>query len=260
MKKALTEIELKRKMRRKKIRKRRIKVFLCFLLVISIGIFCFLLKTRLFPVKKIVAKGSEIYSSEQIIKSSDINKKTPILSISEKKLKKTLSKKMPYIEDLKVKIDFPESVTITVIDAKEYYAFKTIDGYFAVSKKLNVLNLYPEKPENTVEVYANDLKLKIGQLVGFKDISQKELFELIIKQIDDNKIKLNSIDITDSVRLTVFVEDRFEVNLGNKDNLVEKIRHLSGMISEIGDRKGKINLEMWSKNDSKGTFIAENVQ
>lgn len=259
MKKALSKIELKRKMRRKKIRKRRIIIFLCFLLVASIGVFCFLLKTRLFPVKNIVAKGSEIYTSQQIIKNSGINKKTPILSISESKLKKTLSMKMPYIEDLKVKIDFPETVTITVSDAKEYYAFKSNDGYFAVSEKLNVLNLYPEKPENTVEVYANDLKLKIGEHIEFKNISQKELFELIIKQINDNAIKLNAIDITDSVHLTVFVEDRFEVNLGNKDNLEEKIRHLSGMIRKIGDRKGKINLEMWSKNDSKGTFIAENA-
>lgn len=259
MKKALSEVELKRKMRRKKIRKRRIIVFLCFLLVISIGVFCFLLKTRLFPVKNIFAKGSEIYTSKQIIKNSGINKKTPILSISEKGLKKTLSKKMPYIEDLKVKIDFPESVTITVSDAKEYYSFKSLDGYSAVSKKLNVLNLYSEKPENTIEVTVDDPKLKIGEQVEFKSIPQKELFELITKQIADNGIKLNAIDITDTVHLTVFVEDRFEVNLGNKDNLEEKIRHLSGMISGIGDRKGKINLEMWSKNDSKGTFIAENV-
>ena len=59
------------------------------------------------------------------------------------------------------------------------------------------------------------------------------------------------------MHITVFVEDRFEVNLGSDENIKEKIDHLSGMVKEIGERKGSINLEMWSKTDSKGTFIEE---
>ena len=259
MKKALTEIEMKRKMRRKKIRKRRLTFFLIFLLVAGIGVFCLLLKTKLFPIKSVAVKGSEIYSSRQIVKASGINNRTPILSISESKLKKTLQKKLPYVDDVKIKIDFPEKVTITVSDAKEYYAFKSEDGYFSASKNLNVLNLYGEKPEGEVEVSANELKLDVGQPVEFGDDAKREIFELIIKNISENGIKLNSLDITDSVHLKITVEDRFEVNLGSRDNLEEKIKHLSAMISKIGDRKGKINLEMWSKNDSKGTFIAENT-
>lgn len=258
MKNNLTEAELKRKLRRRKIRKRRLVICLFMLIVIGVAVFCVLLKTKLFPVKNITVNGSELYTESEIISASGINNKTPIMSISENAVKNRVSRKLPYIETLKIKKRFPDSVIITVSDAKEYYAFKTDDGYFAASESGQILNFYAEIPENTVEVAANGLKIKTGEKVGFSIDAERELFEFLTTYPTSKGIKLNGIDLTDSIHIVLRVDDRFEVSLGNKENLKEKIDHLAGMISEIGDRRGKINLEMWSDSDSKGTFIAEN--
>ena len=258
MKKALTQQEIRRRERRKKIRKRRIIISLIFFLLIGIAVFGVLLKTKLFPVKNIKADGSSVYSSAEIIAASGITRKTPIMSISQSQVKKLLSKKLPFIETVTVKCSFPDTVQIKVGDAKEYYCFVQKDDYYSVSEKGHILNKYLELPQNVIEVKASSAKLKVGQDLSFGDNQEKETFELITAAIKEKGITLNSIDITNIVHITMKVENKFEVNLGNKANLKEKIAHLAGMIEGIGDRKGKINLDMWSNSDSKGTFIAEN--
>lgn len=257
MKKELTEAEIKRKQRKKKIRKRRFFIFIIVLFIGGIVTLGVLLKTKLFPIKKVAVDGSEIYSKQEIIKASGINSKTPIMSITENSVKNNLQKRLPYIETVKIKRSFPDAVKLTVTDATEAFAFKSGNEAFIVSDSLRVLTKVKTINEKLISVSANDLTLKTGREVSFKNSEDKELFDLLYTYITEKKIKLNSIDLTDHVHITVFVEDRFEVNLGANENIREKIDHLGGMIKEIGERKGKINLEMWSKTDSKGTFIAE---
>ena len=255
MKKQLTEAEIKRRQRKRKIRKRSFFSFVLVLLLIGAGVFGYLLKTRLFPIKKVAVEGRIIYEPGEIISAGGISDKTPIMSITERSLKKTLQKKLPYVETVRIKRNFPDSVVITVGDAKEVFAVKSEKEYFTLSESLRVLARYPELPENKVEIKAKDLKLKIGETVDFSSARETELFDLLYNYTKEKGIKLNGIDISNTVHITVFVEDKFEVNLGSDENIKEKINHLSGMVKEIGERKGRINLEMWSKTDSKGTFI-----
>lgn len=257
MKKQLTEAEIKRRQRKRKIRKRRFISFLLILLLVGAGVFYYFLKTRLFPIKKIAVEGSKIYAAQEIISVGGISDKTPIMGITERSLKKKLQKKLPYVETVKIKRNFPDAVVITVSDAKEVFALRSDNGYFTLSENLRVLALLPYLPENTIEIKAKGLEPEIGNTVSFSDEQEEELFDSLYNHIKEKGVKLNGIDISNTVRITVFVEDKFEVNLGSNENIEEKINHLTGMVKEIGNRKGKINLEMWSKSDSKGTFIEE---
>lgn len=255
MKRNLTEAEIKKKQRKRKIRKRRFSIFLLILLFVSVGTFYYFLKTKLFPIKKIGVSGSEIYSSQEVIKASGITGKTPIMRYTESSLTKKLQKKLPYIESVKIKRTFPDTMVITVSDAKETFAYKTDEGYFSVSDNLRVLALKKQRTKDLIEVITEEPKLKIGESVKFADDEEAELFKLLYSHTREKKIKLNRIDITSRVHITLFVEDKFEVNLGQNENIEQKIDHLSGMIKEIGNREGNINLEMWSDSDSEGTFI-----
>lgn len=257
MKKQLTEAEIRRRQRKRKIRKRRFISFLLILLLVGAGVFYYFLKTRLFPVKKVAVEGSKIYSAQEIISAGGINDKTPIMSFTENSLKRKLQKKLPYVETVKIKRNFPDAVVITVSDAKEVFSVKSEKGYFTLSETLRVLACYEDLPENTIEIKAEDLKPKIGDTIKFSSERETQLFDLLYNYTKEKGVKLNGIDISNTVHITAFVEDRFEVNLGSDENIKEKINHLSSMIKEIGERKGKINLEMWSKSDSKGTFTEE---
>ncbi|MBO7519832.1 MAG: hypothetical protein J6T73_03550, partial [Clostridia bacterium] len=108
-----------------------------------------------------------------------------------------------------------------------------------------------------IEVTVSDGKIKTGEAVGFKNKEEKEIFKLLYSCTKEKGIKLNGIDIQNTTAIKLFAENLYEINLGNNVNIKEKIDQLSVMIKEIGERKGKINLQMWSKTDSKGTFIPE---
>lgn len=258
MKKKLSEAELARRERRKKIRRKRLAILALVLISIGVIVFVILLKTKLFPIKNVVSKGSKLYTSQEITNASGITDDTPIMSISETKIGQRLFRRLPYIETVKIKRNFPDAVVITVTDAKEFYAFKSGEKYYAVSQKGRVLKKYDELPEGLIEVVSNDTALKVGNDIKFKTDKEKELFDFLTTYPKEKGISVNYINIANSVRITIGVESRFEVNLGSEANLEEKINHLAGMIPQIGDRKGKINLDMWSNSDSKGTFIAEN--
>ena len=61
------------------------------------AVFAVLLKTKLFPIKKALASGSAVYTSEQIIKAAGITNKTPIFGITESSVEKRLAKKLHII-------------------------------------------------------------------------------------------------------------------------------------------------------------------
>ncbi|MBO4733683.1 MAG: FtsQ-type POTRA domain-containing protein [Clostridia bacterium] len=257
MKRQLSEAEIKRRQRKRKIRKRRFLAFLLILLLIGAGTFYYFLKTKLFPIKKIAVSGSKIYTAEDIIKAGGITGKTPLMSFTENSLKTKLQKKLPYVETVKISRTFPDAVKITVSDAKEVFCFKENGKYYTASENLRVLTVKNELPENLIEVTAKDVTVKTGKNIEFAKQEENELFDLLYSYTKEKSIPVTAIDISNIIHITIFVADRFEVNLGSNENITAKINHLSGMIKEIGERKGKINLEMWSKSDSKGTFIEE---
>ena len=257
MAKKLTEAELKRKARKKKIWKRRIFIFFIVLVLAGAGVFYYFLQTKLFPVKKVAASGSNLYSAQEIVSASGITEKTPIMTVSESKVYANLQKKLPYVESVKINRTLPDFVKITVTDAKEAFAFKSGKEYFVVSEKLNVLTSSKKSKKGLIKVTANTDKLKAGLPVSFKTKEEKDLFNLLYSYTLEKGIKVNEINVSNKARITLFVSKLYEVNLGSSADLKEKIDQLAVMIKEIGKRKGKINLDMWSKTDSKGTFIPE---
>ena len=255
MAKKLTEAELKRRARKRKIRKRRFFLFLIFMLIVGVGVFYYFLQTKLFPVKKVAASGSKLYSAQEIVNASGIDNTTPIMTVTESKISARLQKNLPYIETVKVNRAFPDAVKITVTDAKETFSFKNGKEYFVVSEKLRVLTTSKSSKKGLITVTLSDCKLKEGATVKFKNNEEKQLFSLLYSYTKKREIPLNSINIQNSSNITIKVSGLYEVNLGSNVNIKEKIDQLAVMIKEIGKRKGKINLQMWSETDSKGTFI-----
>jgi len=246
--------------RRRRIRRKRIITTLLVLLIIGIitgAILCFAL---LFPVESINATGSKIYTAEQIVKATEITEENNLLLVSEEKLFETVRKKLPYIDSLTIKKELPNSLKITVIDAKEYASFATKDGYFTVSKKGYLLNRYDEAPENTFVIKCKTKNLVLGEFVQIEKKSDGEILKLIVENCEIKNIPINYIDITNSLTLEAKVCDRFIVNFGTYANLDKKIAHLSGMISGIDkDKTGRINLSMWTSSKTEGSFVEGDV-
>ena len=249
----------KRQERQKKIRKRRIRAFFIIFMLVALCVGGVLCLTIFFPIEKVIIKGSKIYSVEEIFENSNIESGDNLFLVSRSKTEQSLKSKLPYIESVSFKRELPGTLKITVKDATEFAVYEVKEQYYTVSESGWVMKKSSEKPENLICIKGNEIVCKVGSQIVYEDPTQKELIETISQSLKDAKINADLIDTTGKINITLGVEGRFTVNLGNSNFIEEKIKHLAGMIKEMPEEnKGKIDLSMWTNDNSRGSFRPEN--
>ena len=249
----------KRQERQKKIRKRRIRAFFIMFMILTLCVGAVLCLTVFFPIEKVVIKGSKIYSVEEIFENSNIENGDNLFTVNRSKTEERLKSKLPYIDSVTFKRELPGTLNITVKDATEFAVYEVKEQYYTVSESGWVMKKSSEKPENLICIKGNKIVCKVGAQIVYEDTTQKELIETILKSLKNSKINADFIDTTGKINITLRVEGRFTVDLGNNIFLEEKIKHLAGMIKEMPEEnKGKIDLSMWTNDNSRGSFRPEN--
>ena len=249
----------KRKARQRRIRKRRIMIGFTLFTVLIATVFAVLSLTVLFPIKEITAKGSGKYTSEQIVALSGINIGDNLFMSSVKT--EALREKLPYIESVKIKRTLEGNITLTVKDAEPYACYYSDGAYYTVSRAGYVLESGSEKPDTLFEIRAGGVKCVLGKAVDFSSEKTMDLISEIGGLAEEYGLKLNYIDVTNELTITVKAENRFVVNLGTSNSLQNKFAHLSGMIKNIEETKtGKINLSMWTAENTEGTFVEGGIE
>ncbi len=260
MNKSITQDEFlrKRAARQRKIRKRRLKIFFTLFVIFLLGFGAVLCLTVFFPIENLNAKGSALYKAEEIIKASDIELGDNLFALTEGNTLKKIKAELPYIESLEFKRTLPDTLIITVKDADEYACYYDGKAYYTVSKSGWVLKKEYEAPKNIFTVKGAKVGCKIGTSIVFKDEENKELAERLIAALSEEKLIINTIDISDKLSIILRVDGRFNVDLGTANYIPEKIKHLASMVENISEEKsGKINLSMWTNTNTQGTFVQE---
>lgn len=252
-----SDVNRRRALRQKKARRRRLKVLFVFFLIvalITVGIMCF---TVFFPIKRINVSGSEIYSKSEIVKASQLTTDDNLLSVSEEKVEENIRQKLPYVKSVKLKRVLPDAVILTVTDAEEYAYYQSGDGYFVLGDNGYILKEQNEIPENVFQIVTSGIEGNVSQKAQYKNSAEEQLVNTLITYLKEKEINIDKIDVSNILQISLEVENRFTVVLGTSDYLTEKIAHLEGMINSIPDRKGKINLSMWTPTNSQGSFVEQ---
>ncbi len=248
----------KRIARQRKIRKRRLKIFFTLFVIFLLGLSVILCLTVFFPIENLSARGSQLYKAQEIIKASDIELGDNLFAITEGNTLKKIKSKLPYIESVKFKRTLPGNLSITVKDAEEYACYFDGKAYYTVSESGWVLKKEYENPENIFTIKGAKAECKVGSAVVFKDEEIRELIEKLIATLKEQKLSINTVDVSDKLSITLRIEGRFNVDLGTANYVSEKIKHLASMVENISAEKaGKINLSMWTNTNTQGTFVQE---
>lgn len=250
-----SDVQKRRAMRQRKARRRQLKICLIFFLIIALIILAVMCFMVFFPIKRISVSGSKIYSKSEIIKASGLTTDDNLFVVSEDEIEQNIRKKLPYVDNVELKRNLPDAVVLTVTDAKEFACYKVGEGYYTISGSGYILKSDTERAQNVFEIITSGISGETGEKAQYENLAEKELVESLISELSENEINIDTIDVTNILNITVCVEGRFTVLLGTNENLSEKIAHLSGMIDSIGDRKGEINLSMWTSNNSQGSFV-----
>ena len=242
--------------RQRRIRKRRLIIFLIFLIILLIITGAILCLTVFFPISAINVKGSAVYTEAEIQKASGVDIGDNIFVLSETGIENQLRKELPYIESIKLKRKLPDKINITVKDAEEYAVYEYEGKYYTVGFDGWVLKCTAEVNENVALISGAKVKGEVGSKIIFEEERQQEFINQIKDALNQKSITVDYIDIRDFTSLKIGIEGRFAVELGTSNDVEEKINHLFGMIQKIDNTKtGKINLSMWQKGETKGTFV-----
>ena len=261
MKKEIPKDEFMRKRtaRQKKVRKRRLTAFFVFFIIMLLCIGAVLSFTVFFPIEKIAADGSKIYTDSQIISISGVEIGDNLFAVNKATVEKNLKKNLPYVDSITLKRELPGSLKIQVKDAEEFACYEVDNKFYTISKSGWVLKEETKSPKKLLLITLDGVKCEVGSKIDFGATSRKELIERICNSLSNEKIVANAVNMSDNITITLKVENRFDVVLGTSNNIEEKINHLRGMLKEISDKKsGKIDLSMWTSDNKKGSFIEKN--
>lgn len=234
--------------RNEKKRTRRIVFYVALFLSISL-IFLGVCVAVFLNVESVNVIGIEKYSAEQILEYVPIQIGDNIFSFDSAEIEEGLKKELPYVGSVEIERDLPTSVNVNVVEEKPFYAATLASETYLLSSDLKVLekakNVSAEQLGITELSLNNVRRCIVGQSLEFIDerteVALNELYSSFENHYIEDKVK--SVDVRSRFDIYINYDGRFEVYLGNTENIEIKISFLVKIIEELKPTdKGRINL------------------
>lgn len=223
--------------RRKKANRRLIILLLLFF---SLIIFVVYFQSPLSHVNKIEVSGNSVYSSDEIIATTGLSSATNIWNVDKNKIEGRLEK-LTELKSAEVQTIFPNTVSITITEYKRIAYIMKEKDYLPVMENGKIL-----KASEVSEVPSN-----APILISFNEGSAlngmiEELGKLQGEVLNSISEIHYSPKETDSLHLTVYMNDGFEVSATVR-SFAEKMIHYPSIVSQLDPNiKGVIDLEVGS--------------
>ncbi len=216
-------VDIKHKYEIERIKQKTLRALL-FTAVFALAILCAV--NMFFKVGDVRVVGSDIYSSDEVIRNSGLIGKNIFFTDSET-AKRTLKEKLPLIKDVSVKIQLPDTVVLTLSDnAPEYYITSGDDTYI-LSGTLDVLSRASGDDVDGMAVLDIDgaEEIRVGECVKFKN-------EYIYTDVCDALATLRThpiygeitaVSVTQNGQVTAEYDGRLTLMLGDGEGFETKL-------------------------------------
>lgn len=237
--------------RRQEKKRSRRTAFYVFLFIAITLVFLAVCVSVFLNVEEVTVEGLEKYSYEEIIEYVPINIGDNMFSFKAKDIEADIVRALPYVGSVEIKRDLPTTVVINVVEEKPYFAAELAGDVYLMSSNLKVLEKITDVENNQAiedltALHLNSVRCCIvGSRIEFVDKRTLDALTDLYTCFEDNYIesKIVSVDVRSRFDLYINYDGRFEVYLGDIENIDIKIRFLIGIIDELGDdAKGKIDV------------------
>lgn len=245
------EIARKRKKRRNTLILLSISV--CFIALIVV------LVTQVYTVQKVTVVGNELYTDaqiEDIVLCDDYSWSTLYVYL---KYRLFQEEQLPFVDSMKVGMSLtnPHELSVEVyekgilgylyISAINQNAYFDKDG-FVVETSQKIIEDVPK-----IEGLVCDSVVLYEKLPLANDISLKNLLALT-QLLQKYEIKADSLRYEEAAgEMTVFC-DKITIQVGNADNLTQKIMRLQYILPQLDGKSGTLHLENWTSETTDIIF------
>ncbi|MBP3205532.1 MAG: FtsQ-type POTRA domain-containing protein [Lachnospiraceae bacterium] len=156
---------------------------------------------------------------------------------------------MPFLDEMDVKILTPDTIKITVYEKALAGYVKYMDTYIYFDKDGYVVESSSMRTQNIPQVTGLKFDYAVlGQPLPVPE-SEKDIFSTILeltKLLNKYKLNADKIYFHSNAEITVYF-DKTKVALGNETAYLEdKLMCLPKMLTELGDRSGTIQMEIYN--------------
>ena len=219
--------------------------------------------TAFFTVNKINVYGAGKLSAEEIIGLSGIEYGDSLILINKPKIKKNITEKSIYIEDVAVRRLFPDTVELTVTDKTVAAAFEANGAYWLISGNGTLLELSLNCPKDALVIRGAKLvNSAVGNHFVCEDEARQIMLEEILESLEEYSLEehVDSIDLSQTYAVVLTYENCFDIVLGDAKNIRSDCARIDAVVGQIraeGTEYGCIDMrdgsirftdERWKKN------------
>ena len=207
-----------------------------------------------FKVDVITVSGAEKYSAWTVTEASGISKGDSLLSFGKAAACGRIQTQLPYVKNVRVGIKLPGTVNIEIEESTMTYAIEEEDGtYWLMTAEGKIVEQIPRNTEQkltriggvllaspvgeqAVAAVGEELdKLPEGDALAGLAAKRLDTLLEVLKNLEKNEIlgQVDSIDVSNPEDLTLSYEGRYQVRLGNAEQLEKKIRSMHQAIEQM---------------------------
>ncbi len=244
----------------------RDKLIVQLISVLSVVIAMMIGLSVFFKVGRITVSGAETYQPWTIVENSGISKGDSLLTFSRAKAVSQILANCPYVKDVRIGIKLPDTVNIEIVESDVVYAIKDEQGTWwlmnsdaKVSEMINgsrasnytqvlgvtlsspkigetgvATEIQTEQTDPTEEVAGTMPTVAAIVISGAQRLNTAKE---ILKALEDNDIvgEAASVDVTDVDNIELWYGSRYQVELGDSNNLTYKIACMYDAILQMSD-------------------------
>ena len=238
--------------RKKKVRRRKGMAFYLVLVLLLAGIGMFICANYLFEVKYVQVSGISKYTPEEIVESSEIKYGDKLFNINKNELKEKLKEQYSYIENVKIRRKYPDTLIIEIEQRKAAVCTLSENGYILmdingnilerdlVKEPYGVINVKgnfekPEKPiQDDFSTRQSYLEAKIEYETELGQYNELiNTMKAIVSAI--NKIGLKNItyiDLNNLYNIEIVCSERITIAVGTQSKLDYKMEMVKKVIED----------------------------
>lgn len=190
--------------------------------------------TVLFKTEKIAVEGSAHYTEQQVAEASGLVLGENLFLSDKQSGGQRVEQTLPYVEKAEVSIKIPDTIVITITEAKPAYLIAQGDNFVVISTQGRVLEHASKNTFDAPIIKGCEItKTKVGQTAQIKDKKILSILNTISQSLQKNKFEgIKEIDVTDAAEISLNYSNRIKIILGTPDDVDYKIRTAMTIIAQ----------------------------
>ena len=200
-------------------------------------------------IETVIIDGASIYSAQEIQQAAGISAGKNMLSLREKKVRRDITKKLPYIKDVKMEYDLPDTLLLTVKETADKYVIATESGWLTLDSDGKVVaDVKTEIVSGLFCAEGFDYQaFETGddyEPQGVNTERYKILREMVTLFEKNEIVDTAVISLKNTEDVIVTIDGKIAVYFGDCKNLEEKVPYASGIIAQVREmgKKGYIDM------------------